>query len=232
MLSACHHLQAGILPPKKISLHRHPLGAPIDLDSFRSPGNNGPSNFVNVTLSTDWSLLVFPSLTTLSALVPQRRRWPVAHPVLRGPAVPVSPVSVGMCRLGGVHSRRVSRPNRKIMVGFFSQHKYWKISPTPPRGELHSRVRTPRLLKWNLKTDSRTFICLYKNESWARSSWRLRLLVPRTDQLGVVWSILHSEVVLELHFKMKIHFTTLLIEGSEIFLFQFYGWNWNKALKP
>lgn len=66
-----------------------------------------------------------------SALVPQRRRWPAAHPVLRGSAVPVSSVGVGMCRPGRVHSWRVSRPNGKIMVGFFKQHKYLRISPTP-----------------------------------------------------------------------------------------------------
>lgn len=108
----------------KVSRNTRPLGAPIDLDSFQSPGKNGSSNFVNVPLFTDRCLLVFPSYEASqpSALVPQRRRWPVAHPVLRGSAVPVSSVGVGMCRLGRVHSRRVSRPNTKIMLGFFKQH--------------------------------------------------------------------------------------------------------------
>lgn len=128
----------------------------------------------------------------LSALVPQRCRWPVAHPVLRGSAVPVSSVGVWMCRLGRVHPWRV---RGKIMLGFFKQHKYLSTLFSPP--PLHSRFRILRLLKC-LKMDSRTFICLIKMRAE---------LIPgcpsRSDQLGVVWSILHSKVVLELYFKMK-----------------------------
>lgn len=60
-LSVCHHLQAGIFPPERSSQTYIPLRAPFDLNSFPSPGENRPSNFVNVTLPNK-CLLVFSYL--------------------------------------------------------------------------------------------------------------------------------------------------------------------------
>lgn len=60
-LSVCHHLQAGIFPPERSSQTCIPLRAPFHLNSFPSPGENRPSNFVNVTLPNK-CLLVFSYL--------------------------------------------------------------------------------------------------------------------------------------------------------------------------
>lgn len=85
----------------------------------RLPGRTGPSDVVNVTLPNNCLLVfsffvyLFSAFSRRSALLLQWGRWPVAHPVLRGPAVPVSPVGVWMCCVGRVHSWRVSHPNRK-----------------------------------------------------------------------------------------------------------------------